>query len=167
MTTSPSNFNIVIASEGERPVLEQLWTMFRHDMSAFTGSLPDHQGRFRQERLDAALTDPGWAVHLFRLGSAAVGFAVVRGLDSEDRVISSFFIANGARRSGLGRAAANHLTRQRPGCWSVAFQDSNTAASRFWPAVAAELDHHWMLEYRDVPGRTDLPSDAWVRFTVR
>jgi predicted acetyltransferase len=167
MTTSPTTLHVVAATEADRPVLEQLWTMFRHDMSAFTGSVPDHRGRFRQERLDAALTDPGWTAHLFRLGSAAVGFALVRGLGSHERTISSFFIAHGARRSGMGRAAVRDVTRQHPGNWSVAFQDRNTVASRFWPTVAAELDDRWTLEHRGVPGRPDLPDDAWVRFIVR
>lgn len=84
MTTSSSNLNVVVASEVDRPVLEQLWTMFRHDMSAFTGALPDHRGRFRQARLDAGLADPRWSVHLFQQVSTAMGFAAVRGLDSDE-----------------------------------------------------------------------------------
>jgi predicted acetyltransferase len=167
MTTSPNSFRVLAASEEHRPLLEQLWTMFRHDMSAFTGALPDKAGRFRQERLDAALTEPGWAAYLFRLGSAPVGLAVVRGLDTDERIISSFFIVHGARRSGVGRAAVQHVTGLQPGSWSVAFQDSNTAASRFWPTVAAETDDCWTLERREVPGRPDLPADAWVHFNVR
>ena len=61
MTTSPNSFFVLAAGEAHRPLLEQLWTMFRHDMSAFTGALPDNDGRFRQERLDAALIEPGGA----------------------------------------------------------------------------------------------------------
>lgn len=167
MTTSPQHLNILTASDGDRPVLERLWTMFRHDMSAFSGTLPDHQGRFRQERLESSLADPGWAAHLFWLGSHSVGFAVVRGIDTDERIISSFFVAHGARRSGVGRAAVKHVTRQHPGRWSVAFQDNNTVASRFWPAVAAELDDRWTLRHQDVPGRPDLPADAWVHFAIR
>jgi predicted acetyltransferase len=167
MTTSPSDLKITAACESDRQVLEHLWTMFRHDMSAFTGSLPDHRGRFRQERLDAALADPDWAAHLFRLGSAAVGFAVVRGLGSDERIMRSFFITHGARRSGIGRGAVKDVTCQHLGRWSVAFQDSNTVASRFWPAVAASLDDKWTLEHRAVPGRPRLPADACVRFTVQ
>jgi predicted acetyltransferase len=166
MTTSRNSLTVNAASEFDRLVLEQLWTMFRHDMSAFTGSLPDEHGRFRQERLDAALSDPAWAAFVFRSGRAAVGFAVVRGLDAERRVISSFFIANGARRQRLGRAAAEYVTSAYPGPWSVAFQDSNTAASQFWPAVAAIADKHWSLDHQPVPGRPDLPADAWIHFNV-
>ena len=167
MTTSIKSLRVLAAGEEHRPLLEQLWTMFRHDMSAFTGALPDSNGRFRQERLDAALAEPGWATYLFWLGSAPIGLAVVRGLDTDERIISSFFIVHGGRRSGVGRAAVKHLTGLQPGPWSVAFQDSNTAATRFWPTVAGEIDDGWTLEYREVPGRPDLPADAWVRFQVR
>jgi predicted acetyltransferase len=166
MTRSPHSLTILTAGEEHRPVLEQLWTMFRHDMSAFTGSLPDDHGRFRQERLDASLTEPGWGAHLLRLGPTPVGLVVVRGLDQDERIISSFFIVKGARRSGVGRAAVKHITAPHPGHWSVAFQDSNRPAARFWPAVAAEADGHWRLEHREVPGRPDLPADTWVRFSV-
>ena len=167
MTTSPNSLCVLVAGEEHRPLLERLWTMFRHDMSAFTGALPDNNGRFRQERLDAALIEPGWAAYLFWLGSAPVGLAVVRGLDTNERIISSFFIVHGARRSGVGRAAVKHVTGLHPGSWSVAFQDSNSAASKFWPTVAAEADDHWTLEHLEVPGRPDLPADAWVHFGVR
>lgn len=163
--TSPVD-PVVVASEADRPVLEQLWTMFGHDMSAFTGALPDARGRFRQDRLDAALSDPAWAAFLVRSGTAPAGFAIVRGLDTDVRVLSSFFIVNGARRRGLGRAAVEQVTGAYPGRWAVAFQDRNTVASRFWPAVAARADRHWRLDHRGVPGRPDLPADAWIDFTV-
>lgn len=41
-------------------LLGRLWLLFRHEMSAITGTLPNPDGGFRRERLDAALTDPGW-----------------------------------------------------------------------------------------------------------
>jgi predicted acetyltransferase len=166
MTTSLNSFRVLAAGEEHRPLLEQLWTMFRHDMSAFTGALPDADGRFRQERLDAALTESGWAAYLLWLGSAPVGLVVVRGLDTDERIISSFFVVNGARRAGVGRTAVKHITGLQSGPWSVAFQDSNTVASRFWRTVAAEADNGWTLKHREVPGRPDLPADTWVRFLV-
>lgn len=92
--------SIVRGTEDDRAVLEQLWTMFRHESSDATLVLPDANGRFRQARLDSGLADPAWAAYLFRLGSAPVGLAVVRGLDAEEAVISSFFVVRGARRGG-------------------------------------------------------------------
>lgn len=167
MTTSQTSLDLILATNEHRPVLEQLWTMFRHDMSAFTGALPDGRGRFRQERLDAALSKPGWAAYLLQLGRAPVGLAVVRGLDADEHVISSFFLVHGARRFGHGRSAVQEITAENAGRWAVAFQDRNAVAARFWIAVASGADDGWSIEHRDVPGRPDLPPDAWVRFRTR
>lgn len=158
--------SIVRGTEDDRAVLEQLWTMFRHERSDATLVLPDANGRFRQARLDSGLADPAWAAYLFRLGTAPVGLAVVRALDSDEAVISSFFVVRGARRGGHGRAAVRTITEQRPGRWAVAFQDSNEPAVRFWTAVASEVDPDWSLQHRPVPNRPDLPPDAWIHFAV-
>ncbi len=164
--SSLPHLRIDLAVSAERPILERLWTMFRHEMSAFSGALPDSRGRFRQERLDAAFDDPDWAVRVLRLGPSAVGLGIVRGLGAEERVISSFFLVHGARRAGHGRAAVRSITRQHPGRWAVAFQDANAPAAAFWRSVAAAADPKWTLEHHAVPGRPDLPPDAWVRFRV-
>ncbi len=141
--------------------------MFRHEMSAFTGTLPDEHGRFRQERLDAGLSEPDWSAHIFHLGLHPVGLAVLRGLDEEEHIISSFFIVHGARRARIGRSAVTELTAARPGHWAVAFQDRNEVAAKFWRAVTAELDRASTIEQRGVPGRPELPPDSWARFRVR
>lgn len=167
MTTNPLPLTVHTAHERDRPVLEQLWTMFRHDLSAVTGTLPDEDGRFRQERLDAGLSEPGWSAHLLRLDTRPVGLAVLRGLDADEHVISSFFVVGGARRAGLGRTAVLRITSDHPGRWAVAFQDANTIAARFWRSVAAAVDQEHTLERLAVPGRPDLPPDTWVRFRVR
>jgi len=167
MSTSRTPIDLIAAAHEHRPVLEQLWTMFRHDMSAFTGTLPDETGRFRQERLDAALNEPGWSGYLLRLRQAPVGLVVVRGLGAHERVISSFFLVHGARRAGHGRAAVRAITQLHPGRWAVAYQDSNSVAAHFWAAIASDADENWTVEHRAVPGRPDLPPDAWARFTVR
>ncbi|MHA7985922.1 GNAT family N-acetyltransferase [Rathayibacter sp. CAU 1779] len=171
MTTSsvPAPLVISTADSGDLGVLERLWQLFRHEMSAYSGAFPGASGRYRQERLDAALdpSESGWIGYLFRIEEAPAGFALVRGLDAEERVINSFFLVNPARRGGHGTAAVETITAQHPGPWAVAFQDANTAASVFWPRVAARLDPHFVLEHIAVPGRPDVPADAWVRFHRR
>nr|WP_237657231.1 GNAT family N-acetyltransferase [Agreia sp. COWG] len=132
-----------------------------------SGVFPDGEGRFRRQRLDAALTEPGWGCYVLRLGASPVGICLIRGFDDEERIISSFFVVRGARRAGHGRAAVRHLTRQHRGRWAVAFQDANKPAAEFWRAVAADADPTWTHEHREVPGRLDLPHDSWVRFTVQ
>jgi hypothetical protein len=38
--------------------------------------------------------------------------------------------------------------------------------TRFWRAIAWELDLSSAIERHDVPGRPDLLADSWVRFRV-
>jgi predicted acetyltransferase len=168
----PARLTIRPTTTADRPVLERLWLLFRHDMSEVTGALPDPTGQFRRERLDATFTDPGRGgllAHLEPDGAppSPVGFALVRGLDGPTRVLGSFFVVRGARRTGIGRELAAHVLASFPGRWEIAFQDTNPPAVRFWRAVATDaVGQAWAEEHRAVPGRPDLPPDTWISFTT-
>ncbi|MFF5937870.1 GNAT family N-acetyltransferase [Streptomyces sp. NPDC012508] len=159
--------SVRLARPADRPTLERLWLMFRHDMSAYSGVLPRPDGTFRSERLDSALTDPGWAPYLVTSGEHPVGLAFVRGLTSPTRVLSSFFVVRAARRAGIGLRAVREVMAAHPGSWEVAFQEDNTGAVRFWRRVATDIaGEAWTEERRPVPGRPDAPPDAWISFEV-
>jgi len=49
----------------DRPVMERLWLMFRHDMSEFQGQLPRPDGSYRTEG-DLAPDSPGWSAFIDR-----------------------------------------------------------------------------------------------------
>ncbi|MBO4275186.1 GNAT family N-acetyltransferase [Microbispora triticiradicis] len=156
-----------LADTADHPVLERLWLMFRHDLSEFGGVLPKPDGTFRGERLQAAFHDPDWAAYLLRTGERPAGLALVRGLTARTRVLSAFFVVRAVRRSGIGLRAVRQVTARHPGSWEVAFQDANTAAVRFWRRVAEEIaPGAWTEEHRPVPGRPDLPPDAWISFSA-
>ena len=81
------------ANASDRPTVECLWLMFRHDMSEFGGQLPNPDGTFRTERLVAAFDDQDWACYVFTgPEDGPAGFAIVRGLAGPVRVINSFFV---------------------------------------------------------------------------
>jgi predicted acetyltransferase len=172
----PARLTIRPTTPADRLVLERLWLLFRHDMSEVTGALPDVTGQFRRERLDATFTDPGRCGLIAHLepdvgpddaAPAPVGFALVRGLDGPARVLSSFFVVRGARRTGVGRQLAAHVLASFPGRWEIAFQDTNPPAVRFWRAVATDaVGQRWAEEHRAVPGRPELPPDSWISFTT-
>jgi predicted acetyltransferase len=154
-----------LASQSDRPVVERLWLMFRHDLSEFSGQLPNPDGAFRSERVEAAFTDPGWAAYLLQNDGRPAGLALVRGLTSPTRTLNSFFVVRGTRRTGLGRRAVSDLVAQHPGPWQVAFQDANVTAVHFWRRVAREIaGTAWTEDRRPVPGRPDLPPDVWISF---
>ncbi|MFD1661224.1 GNAT family N-acetyltransferase [Streptomyces caeni] len=158
--------SIRLAGIADRPVVERLWLMFRHDMSELDALLPNPDGTFRNnDRLRMAFSDPGWAPYLLTRGDSPAGFAFVRGLTNPTRVLNSFFVVRGARRTGIGLRAVQQVTAIHPGPWEVAFQDVNTAAVHFWRRVATEIaGNAWTEERREVPGRPDLPPDVWISF---
>ncbi|MBC2904946.1 GNAT family N-acetyltransferase [Streptomyces cupreus] len=130
------------------------------------GQLPNPDGTFRKERLEAAFTDAAdWAPYLFSRGEHPVGFAFVRATRGPIRVLNSFFVVRAARQAGVGLWAVREVVRRHPGEWEVAFQDDNPGAVRFWRRAAEELGPGaWREERRPVPDRPDLAPDAWISF---
>jgi len=157
-----------LAHESERPVFERLWMLFRHDMSEFRGTLPNPDGTFRSERLERAFTDPGWAPYLILSADRPVGFAIVRNLDGQVRVLNSYFVVRGARRSGIGLQGVESVVSRHPGKWEVAFQDENQVAVKFWRRAVAEIaGESWEETRRPVPGQPEVPPDVWISFEVK
>ncbi|MFJ8095094.1 GNAT family N-acetyltransferase [Streptomyces griseofuscus] len=166
--TRTADLRVRLATIEDRPAVERLWLMFRHDMSEYQGGLPAADGTFRSERLESAFTGDGWAPYLLTCGDHLVGFAFVRGLDGPVRVLNSFFVVRGARRGGVGLRAVQEVLRRHPGRWEVAFQRDNAGGAAFWHRVAEEVaPGAWSLTERAVPRRPSLPADLWLSFTVR
>lgn len=154
------------ATPDDRATVERLWLMFRHDMSEFVGGVPNADGTFRSERLEAAFSGDGdWAPYLIGLGGRPVGFAFVRALSGPTRVLNSFFVVRGVRRTGAGLWGAREVVARHPGEWEIAFQDNNAGAASFWRRVGEELaPGEWREERRPVPERPDLAPDCWISF---
>ncbi|MFI5882136.1 GNAT family N-acetyltransferase [Streptomyces sp. NPDC051554] len=159
------------ATPADRPAVERLWLMFRHDLSEFAVGgqlqLPNPDGTFRSERVDAAFDgrDGDWAPYLFWSGERPVGFAFVRAVSEPTRILNSFFVVRGVRRGGVGMRAVRDVVARYPGDWEVAFQDANPGAVAFWRRVGEELaPGEWGEERRPVPGRVGLPPDVWISF---
>ncbi len=158
--------SVRLANEADRSVLERLWLMFRHDMSEFTGALPNPDGTFRSERLEAAFTSDDWAPYVVTSGDRPAGLAFVRALTTSTRVLNSFFVVRGARRTGIGLRAVRQVVTRHPGAWEIAFQDANVGAVSFWRRVATEIaGEAWTETRRPVPGLPDAPPDVWIAFS--
>jgi predicted acetyltransferase len=168
MTENITAYDITVrpATPADRPVVERLWNLFQHDLSEFRGQLPNPDGTFRSERLEAAFSgDEDWAAYLFHSGERPVGFAFVRAISQPTRVLNSFFVVRGVRRGGVGIRAVQEVVARHPGAWSVAFQDANPAAVRFWRRVGETLaPGGWSEERRPVPDKPGLAPDVWVSF---
>lgn len=154
-----------LAATADRATVERLWQMFRHDLSEFQDVLPNPDGAFRDEWLHQAFSASDWTPYLLTSGDRPAGFAFVRGLTASTRVLNSFFVVRGARRTGIGLRAVQEIVALHPGSWEIAFQDANTAAVSFWRRVATAIaGDTWAEERRPVPGRPDLPPDVWISF---
>ena len=74
----PTPLTARTATLQDRESLERIWQLFRHEMSRFSGTLPDADGSYRRERLQAGLTDSAWRPWLLTAGEHPIGFALVR-----------------------------------------------------------------------------------------
>lgn len=156
------------AEAADRPTVERLWQLFRHDMSAFRGELPEADGSFGNGWVELAFTEVEDRVpYLVTSDRRPVGFVFVRALTEPVRVMNAFFVVRGARRAGLGVRAAAQVLARHPGRWGIPFQDANAGAVRFWRRVAADVaGNAWEEERRPVPGRPDVPPDVWITLDV-
>lgn len=71
-----------------------------------------------------------------------IGFALVNvhapSGEPVDYAMAEFYVAPEARRSGVGRAAAESVFHRHPGTWELSAMHSNAGARRFWiVAIAA------------------------------
>ena len=156
----------------DHPVLQRLWQLYRHDLSAFrgthgpegfVGSLPEPDGRFHTRGLDPYLSpDPDRAPYLAWPGNAPVGFVLVSRLTAPPILMSEFFVVHGLRGRGVARELAEQVFARHPGVWEIPFQENNVAAARFWRRIGGE---DAVEERRPVPGKPEIPHDVWL--TVR
>ncbi|MBO2454511.1 GNAT family N-acetyltransferase [Actinomadura barringtoniae] len=159
--------SVRVPTQADRPAMERLWLMFQHDMSQFRHDLPFTDGSFRTERLEAAFTDPDRVAYLVTSDDRPVAFAIVRGLNEHRRVMNSFFVVRGLRRSGVGLHAVREVVARHPGAWEIAFQGENTGAVQFWRHTAEAIaPGRWTEELRAVPTRPELAPDSWISFST-
>lgn len=156
----------LVTVEG-RPALERMWQLYTHDLSEFRGTMPDAEGRYATERLASFFDDPDRACYVIRQDSGLAGFALIRGLSAEPRVVGEFFIVRAARRHRVGYQAAVEILRAHPGRWEIAFQEENPAAARFWRLVGADVAGSTCIEERrPIPGKPNLRPDTWLMLTT-
>jgi predicted acetyltransferase len=105
----------LITTRQQRHVADRLWQLYRHDLSEFRGSMPDSEGLYKPGRLPTFFEDPDRCGYLIYSGPALAGFALIRGLSAEPKVVGEFFVVRAARRQRVGYEAATSLLRLHPG----------------------------------------------------
>ena len=156
-----------VESPEDWAAVEHLWQPYSHDLSEFRGSTPGPDGTFKRGHLDSFRPDDSdVAVYLAAQGDRPVGFALVRGLERDARVMGEFFVVRSVRRTGVARAFAEQVVRAHPGTWWIAFQEENEKAARFWRRLGAEVLTDSSEELREVPDKPYIPPDVWLRGSV-
>jgi predicted acetyltransferase len=151
---------------GDRPVLERLWQLYRHDLSEFRDMHPDDEGLFKAGRLPSYFADPDCCGYFIESETGLAGFVLVTGVLEEPRRMGDFFVARSARRRGVGHHAVIETLRLHPGRWEIAFQEENLGAARFWRGIAAEIaGAAYQEERRPIPGKPHVPPDVWIMLT--
>lgn len=150
-----------VAGAADQAVLERLWQLYQHDLSEFRHSAPDVDGSYASGRL-AAYAGPGDVAYLARLGEIPCGFALVRGVGGDQRLMGEFFVTRSTRGSGTAAAFAGQVLERHPGPWVVPFQNENPRAAAFWRRLASDLLGDVSEELRPVPGKAHLPADVWL-----
>ncbi|MFD2082449.1 GNAT family N-acetyltransferase [Actinopolymorpha cephalotaxi] len=154
-------------TDADRPLIDRLWQLYAHDLSEFRGTMPDAAGLFKWTRVPDYFDDPDRCGYLVLHGSAPAGFALVRGLKDDSRLMGEFFVVRAVRRRGVGHDVALELLRLHPGRWEIPFQEENPGAARFWRRIATEVaGDRWTEERRPVPGKPQIPPDVWLSLTV-
>jgi predicted acetyltransferase len=161
----PAHVTLVPADPAQRPVVERLAQLERHDLSELMGWLPDDAGLFEVPRLDRFFTDSDHQALLIRADGALAGFCLVRPIEDGVSFIHSFLVLRGLRRHGVGRAAAAELLHRRRGRWAIAFLEQYEEAGGFWRAVARDVaGSDWTEGRRTSPDGEHL--FAWIEIDL-
>ena len=120
------------------PLLENLLTLYIHELSGVFGIDIGADGRFQYDKLPLYWSETETRqAFLIRAGGRVAGFALVtRGspatTDPQDLDVAEFFVLRRFRRTGVGQRAAALLWNALPGSWVVRVSEGNTPALAFW-----------------------------------
>lgn len=160
---SADEVTVLEVGKERRALIERLGQLERHDLSEFRGYVPDADGIFAFDRLPLFFSEPDRRVYLIQHGTTVAGFATTRELPDGSTSIGAFFVVRALRKQKVGHRAALALLRQHPGAWSIAFQENNAGAARFWRRLATSVvGQAWKEEVRPIPDKPDATPDTWI-----
>lgn len=136
------------------PALQQMLELYQYELSDLWPQEADAEARYGYD-LEPHRRGERFHAHVAMAGSQYLGFALVAPAAvtrSEGHWMEQFFILKRARRSGAGRALAEHVLRSHPGAWEVGQMPANLAAQAFWRRVIGQLTAGRYVELRVTEG---------------
>jgi len=157
--------DLVVATPGDRQVLDRLLQLYEYDFSEYGGIDLDATGVF--PTLDTAdIWRPDDRVFFIKVDGRLAGFAYVTRHTSyvgegEATLLGEFFVLRKYRRRGVGERAARTLFERFPGRWELAPARGNDAARAFWRRVIGRYTGGAFRELPDGCPRWDGPVGAF------
>jgi predicted acetyltransferase len=130
----PAGLDVRRAAPADRLPLQRMLELYQHDLSDIWDQDLDVHGEFGYA-LDRYWRDPACVPHVFTVGEAYAGFALVDNavkLPGGQHWMDQFFVMRKYRRRGVGAAAAAVVFAAHPGRWQVGQMTANLAAQAFW-----------------------------------
>jgi len=129
-------------TEADRAVLERLYPLYLHDLSAFTDYYDlDAEGRWVPDHLPTWLASDRCTPLLLTADGKVAGLVLVAHAGfpfvppGPDHTMGEFFVVVRQRHRGIGRRAAVLAFDAFPGRWRVEQLRHNAAATAFWRRV--------------------------------
>ena len=125
-----------------KPVLRNMFELYRYDLSAFDGRDLGEHGLYDYGYLDHYWTDEHRFPFLVRVNGQLAGFVLVWRVPRENHIetrMSEFFILRKYRGRGVGEAVAHEVFTRFPGVWSLSVDLRNEAGLRFWRRIVGRF----------------------------
>lgn len=163
---NPQSVELRLAQREDVVTMENLLSLYLHDLSPYTGATVGDDGRFDYPRLPQYWTaqgkEEGRVPYIILAKGELAGFALKSSHSRLDRsvpvsTVSEFFVLRRWRGQGVGSMAARALFDRFPGTWEVAQLRTNAPAHAFWLQVIDYYTHHRFVEH-------DLNNERWNGF---
>ena len=134
--------NLRPVSGKDRALIENLFNLYRNDLSPYAGDFfdLDENGYFEYGAAEDVLPfGDGVETYIIEENARAVGLVMVTdesyALEGCSWRFQELYLVRAARGRGIARAACEELLRARPGRWCLSVYKTNLPARRFWDAL--------------------------------
>lgn len=136
---------LVPALEADKPILANLYSLYLHDLSAYTDRLTIHSdGSFVFDDLDYLWEEEGISPFLIKDDDHLIGFLLLLErpyLKKEiDYSVNDIFVLKGYRGKGIGLQVVESLFQMKQGHYYIVELAANKPSIIFWKKVYRKLN---------------------------
>ena len=153
-----------LSENDDAQVIRNLWPLYQHDVSKFSGAVPNRHGIFSNDDKTTTLAqhanslDPWWREpeslfpYLIMVDGSPAGFNLIAARArlpeaiQADFVVHEFFVLHAYRGSSVAERAAIDGFNQYKGMWEVVTYPTHLRAIAFWKKVITEYTSMQFLE---------------------